>query len=385
MQTGDPVVRALALSHDRALLPEGAERKLYNARFAAHFVLIHHCSIYKQQQLASSAAQQISSCSVVRILSGSTCNVTGSSAMAFIRGAVFASVALLLVVLASVAEGHRPELTERYYDKTCPNAQNIVRAVMKNRVAGNRRMAPAILRLFFHDCFANYPGVIHETVLGKHPDALIVEERYAAIKANVDELKPLQVGIFIHNARRQYVAWEFNLGDFNPVVDRHAICSLNYLDRRGLHVGTLHQYGIPVAVLTQGLASCNLVQRPELFWITYAGAYHVAYLIKVITGGAQLPSSITEFLATAQQLLGQNIYDVARMAAKFIDLPVGLEQIAKHLSIHPPTWSPALTGAGGTAVRALGVFMILLDFHLGGDVTAHKGLLQGLEPAGHRT
>ncbi|KAG8075647.1 hypothetical protein GUJ93_ZPchr0006g45842 [Zizania palustris] len=33
--------------------------------------------------------------------------------MAFIRGTVFASVALLLVVVASVAEGHRPELTER--------------------------------------------------------------------------------------------------------------------------------------------------------------------------------------------------------------------------------------------------------------------------------
>ncbi|KAG8075648.1 hypothetical protein GUJ93_ZPchr0006g40954 [Zizania palustris] len=74
--------------------------------------------------------------------------------MAFIRGAAFASVALLLVVVASVAEGHRPELTERYYDKTCPNAQNIVRAVMERRVAGYKRMAPAILRLFFHDCFA---------------------------------------------------------------------------------------------------------------------------------------------------------------------------------------------------------------------------------------
>ncbi|KAL5199419.1 hypothetical protein ABZP36_020622 [Zizania latifolia] len=74
--------------------------------------------------------------------------------MVFIR-AIVASVALLLAVVTSVAEGHRPELTERYYDKTCPNAQNIVRAVMESRVAGNRRMAPAILRLFFHDCFAN--------------------------------------------------------------------------------------------------------------------------------------------------------------------------------------------------------------------------------------
>ncbi|KAL5206400.1 hypothetical protein ABZP36_034609 [Zizania latifolia] len=50
-----------------------------------------------------------------------------------------------------------------------------------------------------------YPGVVHGTMLGKHPDALTVEEHYAAIKANIDELKPLQVGIFVHNVRRQYV------------------------------------------------------------------------------------------------------------------------------------------------------------------------------------
>ncbi|KAG8075650.1 hypothetical protein GUJ93_ZPchr0006g42406 [Zizania palustris] len=230
-----------------------------------------------------------------------------------------------------------------------------------------------------------YPGVVvHRT--DKHPNTLTMEERYAAIKANVDELmKPLQVGIFIQNARRQYVAWEFNLSDFDPAVDRHSISSLNYLSHRGLHVAALRRYGIPAAALTQELISCSLFQRPEIFWITYAGAYHVAYLIKIITGGAQLPGSIAEFLNTARQLLGPNIYDVARMAAKFVDLPVGLEQIAKHLGIMPPTWSPALAGAGGTAVRILGVFMILRDFRLDSDMIAYKGLLQGLQSACHRT
>jgi peroxidase len=79
--------------------------------------------------------------------------------MAFSSRAVVAvaSVALLVAALASTAaaEGNPVEYTESYYDNTCPNAQNIVRSVMERSVAANPRMAPAILRLFFHDCFVN--------------------------------------------------------------------------------------------------------------------------------------------------------------------------------------------------------------------------------------
>ncbi|XP_052160135.1 peroxidase 2-like [Oryza glaberrima] len=79
--------------------------------------------------------------------------------MAFSSRAVVAvaSVALLVAALASsaAAEGYPVEYTESYYDNTCPNAQNIVRSVMERSVAANPRMAPAILRLFFHDCFVN--------------------------------------------------------------------------------------------------------------------------------------------------------------------------------------------------------------------------------------
>ncbi|EEE65802.1 hypothetical protein OsJ_21515 [Oryza sativa Japonica Group] len=70
-----------------------------------------------------------------------------------------ASLSLLLAVLASTGEGsHQPvvmpvamELSAKYYRKTCPNVQNAVRTVMEHRLD----MAPAVLRLFFHDCFVN--------------------------------------------------------------------------------------------------------------------------------------------------------------------------------------------------------------------------------------
>ncbi|EAZ01156.1 hypothetical protein OsI_23185 [Oryza sativa Indica Group] len=82
--------------------------------------------------------------------------------MAFRCKGGVAWVALLVAVaaLASAAQGFpnpfgHEDFTESYYDETCPNAQSIVRSVMERHAAANPRTAPAILRLFFHDCFVN--------------------------------------------------------------------------------------------------------------------------------------------------------------------------------------------------------------------------------------
>ncbi|XP_052160276.1 peroxidase P7-like [Oryza glaberrima] len=69
--------------------------------------------------------------------------------MALSNGLVVASFTLFLLVALAFADESRPELSPAYYKKTCPNVENAVRTVMAHRV----EMAPAILRLFFHDCF----------------------------------------------------------------------------------------------------------------------------------------------------------------------------------------------------------------------------------------
>lgn len=65
---------------------------------------------------------------------------------------------LLFVALAFTANGAK--LSARYYDKTCPNVQRVVRSVMARNVAGQPGIAPAVLRLFFHDCFVNVRTLI---------------------------------------------------------------------------------------------------------------------------------------------------------------------------------------------------------------------------------
>ena len=62
-------------------------------------------------------------------------------------------VSVLLACTAANGDNHH--LSVSYYDKTCPSAQHIVQSVMASRVAADQAMAPAVLRLFFHDCFVN--------------------------------------------------------------------------------------------------------------------------------------------------------------------------------------------------------------------------------------
>jgi len=66
-----------------------------------------------------------------------------------------APLVLSVLLACTSANGDNHHLSVSYYDKTCPSAQHIVQAVMASRVAADQAMAPAVLRLFFHDCFVN--------------------------------------------------------------------------------------------------------------------------------------------------------------------------------------------------------------------------------------
>ncbi|KAF7052609.1 hypothetical protein CFC21_060688 [Triticum aestivum] len=226
----------------------------------------------------------------------------------------------------------------------------------------------------------HYPGVVHHP--SQDHNALTVEERYALVKANVDGLKPLQLGIALYDSDGGYLdAWEFNLRDFRPQADPHDENSLAYLAGRGLDVGVLRDHGVSADVLSKMLFESGLISaRPRRgrsrSWITYAGAYHVAYLLKIVTGGAPLPRDVAGFNGAVRRYLGDQVYDVARMAADCLDMPLGLESIAAHLGFHPPLGSPRLAAAAG--VHALQVFMRLKYGKLGGDVRRYRGLLEGL-------
>ncbi|KAL6602747.1 hypothetical protein ACP70R_043108 [Stipagrostis hirtigluma subsp. patula] len=226
-----------------------------------------------------------------------------------------------------------------------------------------------------------YPGVVvHGAAAGQQQDpaAPAADERYAVIKANVDALKPLQVGLAIGTDDGRVLAWEFNLSGFDAAADPHAARSVEYLAGRGMDLDAHRLHGVPAARLASELHHCGLLRRPGLSWVAYAGAYHVAYLLKVVTGGKPLPADVAGFLGVAQRFLGGgDVYDVACMAGDCPNIPVGLERVAAMLGLAPPLVSPRLAGAG--SVLALQAFVALKFGVFGGDVNRYRGLLRGLQ------
>lgn len=224
----------------------------------------------------------------------------------------------------------------------------------------------------------HYPGIVYN-LAGKDHNSLTMEERYAVMKANVDHLKPLQVGIVICDHEGRHVAWEFNLRDFRRFADPHVKKSLDYLAGRGLDINTLSKHGVHAYMLRALLMESGLIgaRRGPLSWITYTGAYHVAYLLKIIAGGAALPDDVAGFIGAMRYYLGEQVYDVERIAADCPGMPVGLERVATNLGIRPPWRSPCLAGAAG--VRALLAFRSLKYGEFRGNVERYRGVIQGLQ------
>ena len=70
----------------------------------------------------------------------------------------FIAVVALLALLAPLCFSHKVQakggrLYPQYYDHSCPQLQHIVKSVVAQAVARERRMAASLLRLHFHDCF----------------------------------------------------------------------------------------------------------------------------------------------------------------------------------------------------------------------------------------
>ncbi|XP_071702288.1 peroxidase 72-like [Rutidosis leptorrhynchoides] len=64
------------------------------------------------------------------------------------------SITMIMVLMISIlALGNGSYLYPQFYDKTCPQAINIVQSVVAKAVAKEARMAASLLRLHFHDCF----------------------------------------------------------------------------------------------------------------------------------------------------------------------------------------------------------------------------------------
>ncbi|XP_009398821.2 putative CCR4-associated factor 1 homolog 8 [Musa acuminata AAA Group] len=179
-----------------------------------------------------------------------------------------------------------------------------------------------------------FPGFIRPT-----PPYASEEDRYADVKYNVDNMKLIQLGITLFDENGstpwQGCCWQFNFSDFDPLVHPSSPKSLELLRRSGHDLEGNRRNGINGDKRSNVLRNKLFDRRYGSVYVTFHGLYDVAYVIKLITGGAPLPPTLREFIAAARRVFGA-LYDI-KYIAKYCDglsgREFGLTRLAQELVV----------------------------------------------------
>lgn len=181
-----------------------------------------------------------------------------------------------------------------------------------------------------------FPGVISLPQLAPTPE----EHKYQLLKANVDGMKLIQVALTLTNEQGQLPmidgaycgAWQFNLRDFNLMVDIYEPSSIDILTGCGINFSKNRREGIDSHKFTLLLVGSDLVHNRALKYISYQGDYDFAYLLKLLTLKL-LPNSEAEF-KQKQSLFFGDVHDLRQMQLQhFGHIQGGLQAMANCFGI----------------------------------------------------
>ncbi|KAL2905500.1 Peroxidase 72 [Bienertia sinuspersici] len=116
---------------------------------------------------------------------------------------VVALLALAPICFSNKMQAKGGHLNPHYYDHSCPQLQHIVKSVVAQAIARERRMAASLLRLHFHDCFVkgcdasvlldNNGSIVSEKDSKPNKNSLRGFEVIDQIKAQVEKACPQTV------------------------------------------------------------------------------------------------------------------------------------------------------------------------------------------------
>ncbi|KAJ3687595.1 hypothetical protein LUZ61_016759 [Rhynchospora tenuis] len=175
-----------------------------------------------------------------------------------------------------------------------------------------------------------FPGLVYRTV--SHPRFLSPEQRYALVKANVDSLKLIQLGLTLSNMDNgDAMTWEFNFRGFNPITDAQDPESVDFLKSNGMDFLKNYTEGVDQERFAELLWSSGLLTKfNDKTWITFHGTYDLAFLIKTISHDG-LPDTMRKFLYRVTCYFGFDVFDVKHLSKSCNGLYGSLENVAKIL------------------------------------------------------
>ncbi|KAE8790267.1 hypothetical protein D1007_35408 [Hordeum vulgare] len=223
-----------------------------------------------------------------------------------------------------------------------------------------------------------FPGVIH--CPSKHHASLTPSERYEALKANVDALHLIQVGLAFAASpdAPPSVAFEINLREFDPRVHRHNPRSVALLADHGLDFALQRRHGVDARVFSALLMSSGLVCSGAAAWVTFHSAYDFGYLVKLLMG-RKLPRTLPEFIGLVRVFFGQQVYDARHVMDSCAGLYGGLDALAAQLGVERAAGMSHQ--AGSDAALTWDVFRRIREVYFANrqGLGAFAGVLYGLE------
>ncbi|XP_048236129.1 probable CCR4-associated factor 1 homolog 11 [Ricinus communis] len=216
------------------------------------------------------------------------------------------------------------------------------------------------------------------------------KSHYMNLKANVDMLNLIQVGLTLANeegnlpdlgTNNKYgFIWEFNFCDFDVTRDAHAHDSVEMLRSQGIDFERNREFGIDSVKFAELMMTSGLVLNDSVSWVSFHGAYDFGYLIKCLTQRV-LPVELTEFLKLVRVYFGSGaVYDVKYMI-RFCDLHGGLDRVGKALGVHRVVGKKHQ--AGSDSLLTLHAFQMLKEKHFKdkdeGKLDKYANILYGLE------
>ncbi|ESW23854.1 hypothetical protein PHAVU_004G081600 [Phaseolus vulgaris] len=168
-----------------------------------------------------------------------------------------------------------------------------------------------------------FPGVIFQS----HPGFQHPQNNYAVMKANIDGMHLIQVGLTFSDSHDNLPTfgtsnrfiWEFNFCEFDVTRHAHAPDSITLLRSQGMDFDKNRKYGVSI-------------------WIAFHSAYDFGYMLKILSQRffymqPYLPPNLGDFLQLVKFFFGYRVYDVKHLIRFCPNLHGSLDRVSESLGL----------------------------------------------------